>query len=1267
MKNLFLAGLISIFSTAAFAQAEFPSQDLENPHMVGQNKVEPHTFFIPFANPQAALSQSNEESPYYFSLNGMWKFNWVRNPADRPVDFYKPEYDVSGWDDIPVPSNWELQGYGVPIYVNQPYEFTRHPNPPHVPHDYDPVGSYRRTFTIPGTWDGRQVFIHFGAVKSAFYIWVNGKKVGYSQGSKTPAEWDITKYLKKGENYVALQVFRWSDGTYLECQDFWRISGIERDVFLFSTPKVYISDFFAHTGLTNNYTDGDFKLDVRLQDKEPAGTTQKYDVEVELLDYTGNQIFKETKPATFSKSGTGNLEFQSLIKDVKSWSAEKPDLYTLLISVQPEKGEITETVKHKIGFRTSEVKNGQLLINGVAVLFKGVDRHEHDPVTGHVISKELMMQDITLMKQNNINTVRTSHYPNDPYWYELCDKYGIYVIDEANIESHGMGYGKRSLAKNPEWGDAHLDRIERMVERDKNHPSIIMWSMGNEAGDGINFTKCRKWIHQRDASRPVHYERAGLGDNTDVYCPMYPSVNYLKNYGSKPQEKPLIMCEYSHAMGNSNGDFKDYWEVIEQYGQLQGGSIWDWVDQGLLKKDKNGVEFYAYGGDFGPDTIPSDGNFCINGIVSPDRTPHPAMTEIKHSYQYIKTNLLDPSSGRLQIINLYDFTPLMDVDLYWELKADTNTLFSGNLSSPGVEPHDTLNFKIPFYPNLRVKEGVDYFMNVSYRTTKETELIPAGFEIASEQFKLPSVRKTELFLTDNYQTLKIAENEATVDIVTKTFRVTFDRQLGKITSYKYNDEELLKSGPKTNFWRAPTDNDFGNGMPHRCKVWKDASYSKDVEKFAVKQIDNGEVQVIVKRKYPDAKAMTETTYRVFGNGDIEVTEHLIPEKAKPRSGNYLVDSPPGKGKVMRFTKDEPVFVEIPSPGDKNLDAFTLQVKITPESFTSKNGIWINKLWAPGKLHLEFRNGTLCYFQDESDYQYFDYGFETGKTYDLTLVFDSKAKTLKLYIDGELVETKEFGSVGPVSIEGVSYIGGYDPQNRFFWGTMDDFKIWSRALTDKEIKSGKAGTKDLLVYYSFDKQQGKTIPDMTGKFNGKLIEKEPDIPELPRFGMVMQIPGQYSELSWFGRGPGENYWDRKSGSFFGLYESTPAEQYFPYIRPQETGYKTDVSWLALTNDDGKGLMITADSLIGFSALNFTIEDLDPGMKKAQRHTDDLKPRDFITLTVDYAQTGVAGDNSWGARAYPQYTLYYGEYKYTYTIRPLRGNERNLIELSKKRFR
>ncbi len=1267
MKKFLIAGVLICFSLFVFSQAEFPSKDIENPHMLGKNKIKPHTFFVPFANPQAALSQSNEESPFYLSLNGIWKFNWVRNPADRPVDFYKPEYDVSGWNDIPVPSNWELEGYGVPIYVNQPYEFTRKPNPPHVPHNYDPVGSYRRNFTIPDKWDGREIFIHFGAVKSAFYIWVNGKKVGYSQGSKTPAEWDITKYLKKGENYVALQVFRWSDGSYLECQDFWRISGIERDVFLYSTPDVYIRDFFAHSGLINNYKDGDFRLDVELKDVQKATTVSNYNVIVNLLDYSGNSVFKETKPVKFSKSGTAFLEFETLIKDINPWSAEIPNLYTMLISIEDEKGNITETAKQKTGFRTSEIKNGQLLINGVAVLFKGVNRHEHDPVTGHVISKELMLEDITLMKQNNINTVRTSHYPNDPYWYELCDKYGIYVIDEANIESHGMGYGKRSLAKNPEWGDAHLDRVKRMAERDKNHPSIVIWSMGNEAGDGINFTKCREWIHMRDASRPVHYERAGFGQNTDIYCPMYPSVYYLKDYASKPQKKPLIMCEYSHAMGNSNGNLSDYWDVIKKHDQLQGGSIWDWVDQGLLKKDKNGVEYFAYGGDFGPDTIPSDGNFCINGIVSPDRTPHPAMTEVKKSYQYIETDLIDPSNGKIRIINLYDFKPLTGVDLYWELLADTTSMFSGYISDPGVKPHDTLNFAIPFYPNLRVKEGVDYYFNISYKTNVASELIPEGFEIASEQFHLPSIRKTDLFLTDNFQTLKIAENEATVDIIAKSFKVTLDRQMGKISSYTYNGTKLLQSGPKTNFWRAPNDNDFGNGMPQRCKVWKDASYSKDVEKFSVQQIDNGEVNVVVQRKYPEAKAMTETTYRVFGNGDIEVTEHLIPEKPKPRTGKYLVDSPSGKGKALKLTKDEPAFVEIPSFGDKKLDEFTLQAIITPEEFTRKNGLWINKLWAPGRLHLEFRSGTLCFFQDESDYQYFDYDFETGKTYDLTLVFNSKTKSLKLYIDGNLEETKEFGTVAPLNIEGISYVGGYDSQNRFFIGTIDDFKILTKALSPEDIKSGRTNDKDLLVHYSFDRQQGKVIPDEAGGFDGKIIEKEPDIPELPRFGMVMKIPGEFSNLVWFGRGPGENYWDRKSGSPEGLYQSTVADQYFPYIRPQETGYKTDVSWLALRNNDGKGLMITADSLIGFSALEFTIEDLDPGIKKAQRHTNDLKPSDFTTLTVDYAQTGVAGDNSWGARAYPQYTLHYGEYEYTYTIRPLRGNERNLIDLSRKRFR
>ncbi|NTV84886.1 MAG: beta-galactosidase, partial [Bacteroidales bacterium] len=506
--------------------------------------------------------------------------------------------------------------------------------------------------------------------------------------------------VKPGTNLLALEVYRWSDGSYLECQDFWRISGIERDVYLYARPPVYIRDYFAHTGLTGDYTDGDFKLEVDVANasgNKPKGYTLK----AKLLAADGkNVIASFSDEINFSKDKAGRIEFQQLIEKPKKWTAETPDLYTLVISVYNEKGVCEETVSCKVGFRTSEIKNGQFLINGVPILVKGVNRHEHDPVTAHVISEESMLKDIELMKKFNINTVRTAHYPNDPRWYELCDQYGLYVIDEANIESHGMGYHPdRTLGNDPRFMKAHLARVQAVLERDKNHPCVIFWSMGNEAGDGVNFDTCYNWIKQRDPSRPVHYERAELRHNTDVYCPMYPDIEYLAEYASKPQPRPLIMCEYAHGMGNSTGNFQDYWDVIESYPQLQGGSIWDWVDQGYEKKDANGRIYYAYGGDYGPPGTPSDSNFCINGMVLPDRTPHPALYEVKKVYQYIGIKPVDAENGIISIKNKYDFLSAQNSNIHWQLVGDGLEIASGTIEKPDIEPHAekefTLAMRIP--------------------------------------------------------------------------------------------------------------------------------------------------------------------------------------------------------------------------------------------------------------------------------------------------------------------------------------------------------------------------------------------------------------------------------------------------------------------------------------------------------------------------------------------------------------------------------------------
>ena len=703
------------FSFVLFSGIFSIAQDLpewKDPAIVQVNREKPHCTLISFDDFEKAFAGEESASGNYMSLNGLWKFHYSPNPASRPVDFYKSSFNARKWDDIPVPSNWEFQGYGIPIYVNIDYEWTRNPNPPEVPEDENPVGSFLTSFQLPESWNGKQIFIHFGAVKSAFYLWVNGEKVGYSQGSKTPAEFNITPYVKKGRNSVAVEVYRWSDGSWLECQDFWRISGIERDVYLHARPKVYIRDFFCKGGLINQYSDGLLDLKVEIMNSKVTPVSQ--------YKLTG-ELFRKIDPGIAVWSGSVSIDikegkgsvarFNDVVENIDAWSAELPNLYALILKLSDEGGKLLEYTSADIGFRSSEIKHGKLLINGKAVHLKGVNRHEHDEYTGHFISKESMYKDVLLMKQHNINAVRTSHYPNDPYWYKLCDTYGLYVIDEANIESHGMGYNpRRTLGNNPVFTESHLDRTIRMVERDKNHPSVIIWSLGNEAGDGVCFDTTYDWIKSRDLTRPVQYERATSGRNTDIYCPMYSRIHHLIDHVQRHPAKPLIMCEYSHAMGNSNGNFKDYWDVIERYDQLQGGFIWDWVDQGIAKYDKNGVKYWAYGGDFGPEDVPSDGTFCLNGLVWPDRTLHPALNEVSKVYQGVGFETIPFTENKVMIKNKYDFLSLDLFDIHWTLEVQGKVLDSGIIESPVVAPGESRIFDLNFNRGIE-KTYTEYFIN----------------------------------------------------------------------------------------------------------------------------------------------------------------------------------------------------------------------------------------------------------------------------------------------------------------------------------------------------------------------------------------------------------------------------------------------------------------------------------------------------------------------------------------------------------------------------
>jgi len=1016
--------------------------DWENPDIVGINKVKPHSTMIPYPDERMAVENNRVSSPNFQLLNGYWKFNWVEKPADVPEGFYEPGFDDSRWNTIAVPSNWELQGYGVPIYVNIAYEWTRKPNPPEVPRDYNPVGCYRQKINIPQEWADKRIFIHFGAVKSAFYIRINGEMVGYSEDSKTPAEFDITGFVRPGVNLLALEVYRWSDGSYLECQDFWRISGIERDVYLYARPETYIRDYFVNAGLVNKYTDGDLEFSAKIVNSGKK-SIKDFELRAKLLSDDGKTVLMQiAEQIKLSGGSSMKIFWKETIDNPAKWTAETPNLFTLVVGLYDDKKVCREAVSCKVGFRTSEIRDGLFLVNGVPVRMKGVNRHEHDPVTAHVISEASMLEDIRLMKQFNINTVRTCHYPNDPRWYELCDQYGLYVIDEANIESHGMGYHPdRTLGNDPRFMNAHLARIEAMVERDKNHPCIVFWSMGNEAGDGINFDTCYRWIKQRDPSRPVHYERAELRHNTDVYCPMYPDIEYLAEYASTRQPRPLIMCEYAHGMGNSTGNLQDYWDVIESHPQLQGGSIWDWVDQGFQKTDGNGQTYFAYGGDYGPAGTPSDSNFCINGLVLPDRTPHPALYEVKKVYQYFSIKPVDAEKGIIRVKNKYDFISAKGFDIHWELVGDGIAIASGTIEQPDLGPQEEKTFTLDM-PAVDPYPGMEYFLNFSVKARETSGMIPRGLEVASEQIALSWKKEVKPYQDKAFLEIVWSKDRKILDITGVDFLARFDTLTGNLMTLEYIGKKYLTRGPVPNFWRAPVDNDFGNKMQFRCADWKDASYNRTVKTFKVNKLAQGIVQITV--------------------------EYLLGVHGIPYTQVY-----------------------------------------------------------------------------------------------------------KIYSTGDV----------------------------FITGEMD------------------AGGNGL--------------------------------PELPRFGMNFRVPDGFRQVKWYGRGPWENSWDRHTASFVGIYERSAEAMYFPYVRPQENGTRTDVRWMTLTDDEGDGLLICGEPLISVSALPFTISQLDYTDSQF-RHTSDLVANDFIDVNVDYRQTGVGGNDSWGARPLPKYTLNAVKYSYTYRLRPVHKN-------------
>ncbi|MBE0639849.1 MAG: DUF4981 domain-containing protein [Bacteroidales bacterium] len=1262
---LFIALMVNV--NLAFSQHEKLFDDIENPDVVGRNKMPPKAFAIPYANTEQAFNNTWEASPYFMLLNGLWFFKFSGRLGERPEEFFSNDYNYSGWDQVPVPSNWELLGYGVPIYVNQPYEWTSDPQPPAIPHDENPSGSYITTFEIPADWEDRKVILYFGAVKSAMCVWINGHEVGYSQGSKLPAEFDITPYLVQGKNKLAVQVIRWSDGSYLECQDFWRISGIERDVFLYCLPKVYIHDCFANAKLVNDYRDGQLDLSVDLVNDD-EGKSPKLTILVQLLGSMSNAvIFQEKRNIRVDANEQKELRFSTFIKNPRKWTAETPELYKVVISLIDRKNNILQVQSFNIGFRTTEIKNGQLLINGVAVTLKGVNRHEHDPKTGHVITESSMIKDIELMKQHNINAVRTCHYPNDPRWYDLCDKYGLYLIDEANIESHGMGYGERSLAKDPAWEKAHLERVQQMVERDKNHPSVIIWSMGNEAGDGINFTTCYNWIKQRDPSRPVHYERALLGPNTDIYCPMYASIEHIESYAQKHQERPLILCEYAHAMGNSTGNLKEYWEVIEKYDQLQGGFIWDWVDQGLLKTSPEGIEYFAYGGDFGPPETPSDGNFCANGLVSADRTLHPGLLEVKKVYQYIGIKTINPLAGRFHVLNKYDFLSLDQHYLSWKVKTEGQTIIEGQIENLSIKPHQSRTIEIDF-SGLKLLPGKEYFVHFSVLTKTSGELIPSDFEVASEQIEIPNYEPAAILTQKNIPHLKTTETNDSIVFSGSDFKIVFDKKSGEITKWQSNGHAVIDEPIRPNFWRAPTDNDFGNGMDKRCAPWREASQYKQVTGVSLKKIDPSQALFTATYYLPPVNAHHKMEYIINGFGEINVESSMKLLEIPMPDVDLIVSSKDDFGNSIDFDA-LPAFFQLNDPGYLELTEFTLEVMVYPSGFGDMNAIWSNKKWSRGKLHIEFRNnGKLYAFIGGNENRAFDFPFRTNQWYLISMVYSSFDKTLMLCVNGELVQTIALEHAEAVNIFGESFIGNNSRNERRFQGRLDEFRLWNRKLSLEELyqqsQSPLTGNENgLLLYFDFEEMTEKLIKSKTGS-NMSLTYNDlrSNRPELPRFGIHFTLPGSFKNMEWFGRGPHENYCDRKSSAFVDLYESKVIDQYFPYIRPQENGYKTDVRWMTLTNDSGNGLLVDGFPIFSGSALHNSIEDFDQGTKQNYRHTIDIIPQDKVFVTIDLMQMGVGGDDSWGAMPHPQYLLPAQDYSFRFRLIPFQTGKTNPFSAS-----
>lgn len=860
--------------------------DWQDPQIVGRNKQAGHVTYVPYGTIASAPANERSASPFFKLLNGTWRFRWAPRPADSPDAWAAKEHDDTAWDQVAVPGNWQLQGaYDPPIYTNVRYPFPID-DQNSVPVDDNPTGLYRTHFTIPQAWDGYEVYLNFDGVDSTFHLWINGRMVGYSQDSRLPAEFDITAYIHPGENTLAARVYRWSDGAYLEDQDFWRMSGIYRDVYLTARPTLHVRDFWARTELDSDYRDATLKLTAQVTNcaQQVSASSQ---LAMRLLNAAGQIVDEAVLSPNLTVAGNSEiqLEIARLIINPAKWSAEEPNLYTLLLVLSDESGQVVEVLRNHIGFRQVELKEGRLLINGQPLVVKGVNRHEHEPLAGHAIGVDSMVADIKLMKQFNINAVRTSHYPNDPRWYDLCDEYGIYLYDEANVESHGVW---DRLAKDPVWKTAFMERAIRMVERDKNHPSVIVWSLGNESGFGPNHEAMAGWIHMRDTTRLVHYHPAENAPCVDILGPMYPRISRIIEMAEERNEtRPVIMCEYSHAMGNSNGNLFEYWQTIERYARLQGGFIWDWVDQGIQRTAEDGQVWYAYGGDYGDQ--PNDLNFCINGLIGPDRTPHPGLYEYKKVLQPVCVEALDLARGWIKVSNRNLFVDLHNLLGDWTISSEAGILQSGTLQALEIGPGKSQWFNLP-YRLPQAEPGREYWLTCRFILAQDTPWATAGHEIAWEQFRLPieNQASTPLVIT-NLPSLSVQENNEALLVKGNTWQSTWDKTTGALSHWRWMGKELIAQGPRLAIWRAPTDNDNTVWGDQKAAIhWREAGLDRLQEQvrsvtFAQKTL--GVVQVHTKTRLaaPDHEVGFDCDYlyTFYGNGDLLIEVQADPSLALP--------------------------------------------------------------------------------------------------------------------------------------------------------------------------------------------------------------------------------------------------------------------------------------------------------------------------------------------------------------------------------------------------